>query len=91
MINPVYLTAKSLHAAWVNSAALRAANITANTPDPADGKIVHDEHGQPNGILLEWAYFIVKDILPQPSIAEIAQAIEKAQSDMNMGTAQGGL
>ncbi|MCF6277571.1 MAG: amidohydrolase family protein [Anaerolineales bacterium] len=76
--NPVYLTAKSLHAAWVNSAALKAAKITANTPDPADGKIMRDAHGQPTGILLEWAYFIVRDILPQPDIGTIAQAIEDA-------------
>ena len=29
-INPVYLTAKSLHAAWANSAALKLAGITTN-------------------------------------------------------------
>lgn len=29
--NPVYLTAKSLHAAWVNTAALRLAKITSDT------------------------------------------------------------
>mgnify|MGYP002640477472 CR=1 FL=1 len=80
--NPVYLTAKSLHAAWVNSAALKVAKITANTPDPADGKIMHDEHGQPTGILLEWAYFLVRDILPKPSIAEIALAIEESQPNL---------
>src|SRR5512141_39229 len=41
---PVYLTAKSLHAAWANSAALRLANINAGTPDPKDGRIQRDEH-----------------------------------------------
>jgi predicted amidohydrolase YtcJ len=30
--NPVYLTAKSLHAAWANTAALNLANITAIAP-----------------------------------------------------------
>ncbi|MGZ9233929.1 MAG: amidohydrolase family protein, partial [Anaerolineales bacterium] len=29
--NPVYLTAKSLHASWANTAALKAANITSQT------------------------------------------------------------
>ncbi len=32
--NPVYLTAKSLHAGWANTAALQAARITANTTRP---------------------------------------------------------
>ena len=38
--NPVYLTAKSLHAGWANSAALKLAGITVNTPDPENGKIL---------------------------------------------------
>src|SRR5690606_1182209 len=37
--NPVYLGAKSGHAAWVNSAALRQAHVTGNTPDPEGGQI----------------------------------------------------
>ena len=35
--HPVYLTAKSLHAAWANTAALRLAGVTAASPDPAAG------------------------------------------------------
>jgi predicted amidohydrolase YtcJ len=41
--NPVYLTAKSLHAGWANSAALKLAGITVNTPDPQNGKILRDD------------------------------------------------
>ena len=38
--------------AWmVNSAALRAANITSATPDPPGGAIVKDAAGQPTGLL----------------------------------------
>ena len=38
--------------AWVvNSAALQAANITADTPDPPGGAIVKDAAGQPTGLL----------------------------------------
>ena len=40
--HPIYLTAKSLHAAWVNSLALQQAGINAYTPDPPGGKIVRD-------------------------------------------------
>jgi predicted amidohydrolase YtcJ len=49
---PVYLTAKSLHAGWVNGAAMRLAGISASTPDPTDGKILHDPAGVPTAILL---------------------------------------
>ncbi len=76
---PVYLTAKSLHAAWANSSALRLAGIGSGTPDPVNGKILRDEKGQPNGILLEEAMNLVEKALPQPSLAEVMAAIETAQ------------
>ena len=77
--HPVYLTAKSLHAAWANSAALKLAGITAATPDPKDGKIQRDERGEPTGILLESAVALVGDLVPAPDLAGLAKAIEDAQ------------
>jgi predicted amidohydrolase YtcJ len=77
--NPVYLTAKSLHAAWANTNALKLANITAQTPDPHNGQIQRDAHGSATGILLETAMELVGNIVPEPAINEIATAIEKAQ------------
>ena len=41
--HPVYLTAKSGHAAWANSLALKMAGVTSSTPNPAGGEIVRDE------------------------------------------------
>lgn len=79
---PAYLTAKSLHAGWANHAALRAAGITASTPDPADGRIGRDAHGNPNGILFEGAMRLVQEAIPPPSAAEIEQAIQKAQTHL---------
>ncbi|MGE5072785.1 MAG: amidohydrolase [Anaerolineae bacterium] len=76
---PVYLTAKSLHAAWANSAALKLAGVTSATPDPKDGVIQRDERGQPTGILLESAVALVADIVPQPDLDGLADAMEKAQ------------
>jgi predicted amidohydrolase YtcJ len=80
--NPVYLTAKSLHAGWANSAALRLANITSNTPDPVNGQIQHDEGGQPTGILLESGMALVEAWIPEPPIEAIAAAIEQAQTSL---------
>lgn len=77
--NPVYLTAKSLHAAWVNTSALTLANITNDTPDPKDGAIQRDASGRATGILLETAMGLVSRVVPESSVPEIAAAIEKAQ------------
>ena len=78
--NPVYLTAKSLHASWANTTALKLANLTLQTSDPQNGQIQRDAKGDATGILLESAMELVGDVIPQPSIDEIANAIEKAQS-----------
>jgi predicted amidohydrolase YtcJ len=77
---PVFLTAKSLHAAWANSAALRLAHINADTPDPKDGQIQRDARGQPTGILLESAVMLVSRLVPEPGVDELAAALDKAQS-----------
>jgi len=52
---PVFLDANDLHSTWVNTAALRAAGIDRDTPDPIGGEIVRDEHGDATGFLLETA------------------------------------
>src|SRR5215216_456660 len=77
--NPVYLTAKSLHASWVNSKALQLANINSQTPDPQNGQIQRDTNGNATGILLETAMEIVGDVVPASTVDEIARAMEKAQ------------
>jgi predicted amidohydrolase YtcJ len=78
--NTIYLTAKSLHAAWANTAALKLANITSQTADPQNGQIQRDGKGNATGILLETAMELVSNVIPEPSINEIADAMEKAQS-----------
>ena len=77
--NPVYLTAKSLHAAWANTRALHMAHINAHTPDPQNGQIQRDGRGNATGILLETAMELVGNIIPSPTIAQIADAMGKAQ------------
>jgi predicted amidohydrolase YtcJ len=78
--HPVYLTAKSLHASWANTAALKLANIIGQTPNPQNGQIQRDGKGNATGILLEAAMELVGSIIPEPGIHEIADAMEKAQS-----------
>jgi predicted amidohydrolase YtcJ len=78
--NPVYLTAKSLHAGWANSIALKLAGITSNTPDPAGGQILRGEHGQPTGILLESAMRLVEKVIPVSTAADNREAVLGAQT-----------
>lgn len=77
--NPVYLTAKSLHAGWTNTAGLKAANITNDTQDPKNGAIQRDIQGKATGILLETAMELVGNAVPVATISDIERAIEKAQ------------
>lgn len=80
--HPVYLTAKSLHAGWTNTQALRLAGIEASTPDPTFGKIMHDHQGKPNGILLEDATLLVSRVIPKPNHQELVRIIKEAQMEL---------
>jgi predicted amidohydrolase YtcJ len=77
--HPVYLTAKSLHASWANTAALKLANVTSQTSDPQNGRIQRDATGNATGILLESAMELVGAVIPESTVQEIARAMEKAQ------------
>lgn len=52
---PALLFAIDAHSAWVNSATLRAAGITRDTPDPVPGfsYYARDADGEPTGFVLE--------------------------------------
>lgn len=76
--NPVYLTAKSYHAAWVNSAALRQANLSDTSPDPTGGSLGRDAQGRLNGILFENAMGLVERAIPEPQIEQVEAAIRAA-------------
>ena len=79
--HPVYLSARSGHAAWVNSAALRLAGLTAETPDPDGGAIQRDSAGRPTGILLEDpAMKLVSDLIPEPLPETLADWMGQAQA-----------
>jgi len=80
--NPVYLTAKSLHSAWVNTAALRVSGVSSTTPNPIDGVIQRDVHGNPIGILLEGAVKLITNFIPEPTIIEVVDAILTAQDKL---------
>lgn len=76
---PVVLIDSDGHQVWVNSAALKAANIDKNTQNPADGEIVKDSQGEPTGLLLEGAADLVFKFVPPATQAELEKYALKAQ------------
>jgi predicted amidohydrolase YtcJ len=71
------------HMAVANSAALAAANITADTPDPTGAKIDRDASGNPTGILREAAAgALVAAKIPPPTIEQRRKAVEVAIADI---------
>ncbi|HEY0840496.1 MAG TPA: amidohydrolase, partial [Vulgatibacter sp.] len=61
---PVSLSRVDGHALFANAEALRRAGIDRNTPDPAGGRIVRDEEGEPTGVLVDAAMEILRRAIP---------------------------
>jgi predicted amidohydrolase YtcJ len=78
---PVYLDSLDVHAVWLNSAALVAAGITRDLPDPYGGRIVRDASGEPTGLLLERAVELVTPHLPAPPDDVLDAALLEAQTE----------
>jgi len=76
---PVYVIRIDGHMALANSAALRAAGITKDTPDPKGGVIMRDSKGEPTGILKGNALNLVLSVIPPPSDDELMEQFSMAQ------------
>ncbi len=78
---PVCLRRIDGHAALVNDAALAAAGIGPDTPDPEGGKIFKDpDSGRPSGLLLDRAIDLVDRAVPPPSPEAIERHILAASA-----------
>lgn len=88
--NPVSLGGMHSHATWLNSLALEAAGITRSSPDPDDGIIQRNQAGEPTGILIENAQWIVREVVPaeqsQPLTERIKRSVALAHSYGFTGT-----
>jgi predicted amidohydrolase YtcJ len=76
--HPVALVRIDGHATWVNSAALRAAEITRHTPDPTGGIVVRDARGEPTGVLVDTAQRLIRRTQPPPDEARFDEAVREA-------------
>lgn len=85
---PVMLRDDSHHNRFVSSAALAAAGIGEDTPDPVNGRIVRDATtGEATGLLLEAACSLVEmavaralDAAPQLDVEAAAHAVKRLNS-----------
>jgi len=77
---PALLGSYDGHTGWANTAALRLAEITRATKDPAGGEIARDAAGEPTGVLKESAQRLVERLLPKRLPHENERAFRNAIS-----------
>jgi predicted amidohydrolase YtcJ len=75
---PAILVRTCGHLCVANSAALQLAGVTRDTPDPTGGQIDHDANGEPIGLLRETAQQLVRDLIPEPTVAQIKDHLRAA-------------
>ena len=76
---PAFIDERGGHARVANSAALAAAGIKTDTPNPPGGRIGRDLNRAPNGLLLESAMRLVADVQPAPALERRIEGVLKAQ------------
>ncbi len=80
--HPALLDRVDGHIAVVNTAALQAAHITADTPDPPGGRIDRAADGQPTGIIREApALALMHKVIPPPDYQTRKQALRLSIKD----------
>ena len=77
---PVWLARADGHASWGNSAALKAAGVTAKSVSPAGGRIEKGAGGLPAGVFVDAAQSLVAKVVPQPLGKDRNAAFVKAQT-----------
>ncbi|WP_439957506.1 amidohydrolase [Nocardia crassostreae] len=80
---PVYLVNRDHHGAWANTRALDLAGLTADTPDPSDGRIERETDGAPVGMLQEGAMHLVERIVPPITPEERLAGLLRAQTRLH--------
>ncbi len=76
---PVWLARVDGHAGWANSAALKAAGVTAASKDPSGGKLERNSDGSPQGVLIDAAMELVSASVPAPRADDRDIAFATAQ------------
>jgi len=80
---PIFLINTDGHGAWVNTRALELAGVTADTPDPVDGRIERDGSGTATGTLHEGAMELVRRRMPAPRPDRLVDAVLAGQRHLH--------
>lgn len=78
---PVWLSRVDGHASWANTAAMKAAGVTAKSVSPAGGRI-EKTGALPNGVFVDAAQELVTKAVPQPLPKDRDAAFLKAQTKL---------
>ena len=81
--NPVVLTRIDGHATLVNTAALKAAGVTAATNDPAGGRLERADNGEPTGVFIDNAMTLVDRVIPPMTRDDMRTATLAAIAESN--------
>ena len=79
--NPVLLGHASGHAAFANDAALAAAGVGSDTPDPDGGTIVRDADGKATGLLRETAQRLLNDAVDEFESRQTPEEIDQVMRE----------
>ncbi|CAN5616606.1 amidohydrolase [soil metagenome] len=81
---PIWLRRIDGHAAWANTAALRAAGLDPNAEAPADpsgGAVLRAADGTPTGVFIDAAMQLVAGAVPTLSPEEMREALRRALAE----------
>jgi len=81
--HPVLLDRVDGHAMLANAAAMRAAGITAKTPDPRGGRIIRDAKGNPTGVFVDNAQSLFAAATPKLTPAQLGEVLHAAAVESN--------
>lgn len=79
---PVWLSRVDGHAGWANSKALQIAGITKDTLDPPGGKILRDAQGNPSGVLIDTAQYLLLKHIPEADDAFFQASFSAANNHL---------
>ncbi|RMH04905.1 MAG: amidohydrolase [Planctomycetota bacterium] len=80
---PAVLTRIDGHALLANAAAMRAAGVTAQTPDPPGGRILRRPDGTPTGVFVDAAEGLIRRAIPAPGPEDLRRRALLAQAELH--------
>ncbi|XP_024962310.1 uncharacterized protein LOC112502592 [Cynara cardunculus var. scolymus] len=76
--HPVWLSRMDGHMGLANSLALRIAGVNSSMQDPVGGTISRNADGEPTGLMIDSAMKVILSCIPEVSVEERRQALERA-------------